>query len=160
MEHSYDDMQACLNGHVITSSFNGSPERRQEYCSGCGARTIHQCPECENRIRGAYLFFGEPGYSPDHAPGYCMHCGSAFPWTRQKIEALVELAAEEESLSNEDREILRDNAPLIATDNPKSELAALRIKRVMERVGEKSAPIFRKVIMELATEAVKSMLGL
>ena len=164
----YDTMQVCLGGHRITSSLHESPHRGETHCGKCGKRTIHACQKCGQEIRGEYRIpevniIGERVYSrsfPRSIPKFCINCGKPFPWTREKIEALEELAAEEESLSDEDRETIRQNAPLIATDDPKSELAALRIKKIMGKIGKTAAPFFTKIVTELATEAAKKLMGL
>ena len=164
----YDTMQVCMGGHMITSSLEESPEHREAYCSRCGKDTIQACQKCGQHIRGIHKvpYLDWEGrrrynsYGPYSMPKFCVNCGEPFPWTREKIEALVELAAEEESLSDEDRESIRKNAPLIATDDPKSELAARRIMKVLGKVGKSATPFFTKIVTELATEAVKKSMGL
>ena len=166
----YDTMQVCMNGHLITSALQENPAQGENFCSHCGAQTIRACPKCLREIRGVrYVSYPHPiapeymkrdEYPPYSIPNFCVHCGEPFPWTRRKMEALEEFAAEEESLSDEDRESLRQNAPLIAKDDPKSEVAALRIKKIMGKVGKTAAPFFTKIVTELATDAAKKLMGL
>jgi Uncharacterized protein conserved in bacteria len=90
---SYDVRQVCLNGHIITNSYNSLPEDRSAFCSECGQATITACPKCETRLRGYYspdAFVG--GYSPD-LPANCHSCGEPFPWAG-KISKHGELAPE------------------------------------------------------------------
>ena len=169
MAHEYDIMQVCMNGHKITGSMQEEPDSREKFCSRCGKKTISACTECGGEMQGDRWVSngtidpsGRPWYTVTRkqVQKFCVNCGEPFPWTRQKIEALNELAAEEESLSDADRESLRQNAPLIATDSPKSELAAVRIKKIMGKFGEESAPAVRKILVGVATEAVKKLIGL
>lgn len=81
----YDVQQVCLNGHQTTDTYNQSPEFRIEFCSKCGAKTIHKCPECNQTIRGDYhsdevVVIG--GSTP--IPTHCEGCGRPFPWFRKK----------------------------------------------------------------------------
>ena len=166
----YDTMQVCMNGHLITSALQENPAQGENFCSHCGAQTIRACPKCLREIRGVrYVSYPHPiapeymkrdEYPPHSTPKFCVHCGEPFPWTRRKMEALEELAAKEKSLSDEDRDSLRQNALLIAKDNPKSEVAALRIKEIIGKMREAAAPVFRKVAADLATDAAKKWLEL
>ena len=157
----YDTMQVCMNGHEINSAARSAPEHSADYCPSCGEKTITECPDCGTAIRGFY-HHRIPSIvgSSDPPPNFCMGCGKPFPWTRKKMEALVEIAAEEESLSDADRESLRRDAPLIATDNPKSEVAALRIKKIISKVRKHVAPLMWKIVTDLATEGAKKSMGL
>ena len=164
----YDTMQVCRSGHMITSSMHRNPEDRESHCSSCGAETICACDKCGQEIRGNKyvpdfrygMDFGDSAIYASSVPKFCVHCGNQFPWTREKINALVELAAEEESVSEEDRESIRQNARLIVTDNPRLEVAALQIKKIMGKIGKKVAPPFTKIVTELATETAKKLMDL
>ena len=163
----YDVMQVCMSGHMITSSLRENPECGQKHCSHCGEKTISACPQCGQEIRGSYcLPMADPDGKttfrssfPRAIPKFCINCGTPFPWTRRKIEALEELAADDKSLSDQDREALRRDAPLIVTNNPKSEVAALRIEKIMRKAGKTAAPIFTKIVAELATKSIKKKMG-
>lgn len=78
---SYDTQQVCLNGHQITDNYHRSSEFRRPFCNKCGAKTIHQCPNCGTEIKGCYhvegmLVIG----SPTPVPKFCEKCGTSFPW--------------------------------------------------------------------------------
>ena len=153
-----------MSGHRITSSMHEHPEDEKRHCPQCGKETIYACIECEKEIPGDKYVPDIPSgrrvIRASSIPQFCDNCGEMFPWTREKMEALVAIAAEEESLSDADRESLRRDAPLIATDNPESEVAALRIKKIMSKVGEHAAPLMWKIVTELATEGAKKWMGL
>ncbi len=83
----HDVQQVCLNGHQITDNYNRSSEFRKDFCSICGEKTIHQCPECDNPIKGDYHVEGVVciGGSTE-VPTHCENCGKSFPWTTRKKE--------------------------------------------------------------------------
>jgi hypothetical protein len=81
----YDVQQVCLNGHQIIANYNRSPEFRKNFCSSCGEKTIHQCPECSQPIRGEYHVDGVVAIGHTTAvPTHCENCGRPFPWTSRK----------------------------------------------------------------------------
>src|SRR5690348_2780304 len=108
--NSYDDSvryltaQICMNGHVITSGIEISPEMRANFCATCGSATISACPSCQTPIRGVYHV---PGFFSiaDHydAPNHCYNCGAVLPWTKAKLEAAKEHALELEGLNDADK---------------------------------------------------------
>lgn len=82
---SYQDIQqVCLNGHQITDSHNSSPEHRQDFCTECGAATITACPECRNPIKGDYITPGVFVACSTPVPEHCEHCGTSFPWAKNR----------------------------------------------------------------------------
>lgn len=87
----YDTQQVCLNGHQMTDLYHKYPEHRREFCSSCGASTIHKCPSCQAEIPGRYIF-SEYNISTTFAqlPKYCKGCGVEFPWA-QKTRQLNQL---------------------------------------------------------------------
>lgn len=93
---SYRDvMQVCLNGHVITERYNGSPLRRKNFCTTCEARTIMACPNCKTPIPGDIVYeniINLMGGSPV-APKICDTCGERFPWYEQRKKADDEYVA-------------------------------------------------------------------
>jgi hypothetical protein len=78
----YDVQQVCMNGHQITDSFLGLPEFRKNYCDKCGEPTIHQCPHCNEPIKGHYL--GAISINSAQIPAHCHNCGHSYPWTERK----------------------------------------------------------------------------
>jgi len=64
----YDTMQACENGHEITSMAVSHPEYRKRRCTSCGAATITECPKCGTPIQGYH-----------HIPGFAYADGSPPP---------------------------------------------------------------------------------
>lgn len=80
----FDTMQACLNGHVITSMAKTHPENLKKRCPDCGAETITQCPKCEAEIQGYEHIPGVAHIGSSGPPAYCHECGEPYPWTKDK----------------------------------------------------------------------------
>lgn len=99
-------MQVCLNGHVITDSYNRSSEFRKKFCTICGEKTTTTCSNCGREIKGDYytpnvLVLGS---APSIAPGICEYCGKDFPW-REKQNKIREAITRE----NRNAALLIDN---------------------------------------------------
>jgi len=93
-------------------------------------------------------------------PHHCAECGSPFPWTVAKTEALREAIEELDELKPEERQRLQESIPDIITNTPKSEPAALRFKKAITRLGKGAAEMVQKVLVDVGTEAVKKSMGL
>ncbi|MGF1779802.1 DUF2321 domain-containing protein [Vibrio nomapromontoriensis] len=93
----HDTQQVCLNGHQITDNFNSSPQFRKDFCSVCGERTIHQCPECNSGIPGDYHTDGVVaiGFSTP-VPSHCENCGAPYPWTKAKEKVIEQVVGNDE----------------------------------------------------------------
>lgn len=93
----HDVQQVCLNGHQVTDNYNLVPEFRKSFCSTCGEKTIHQCPECSHPIKGYYHVGGVIAFGGSTAvPTHCENCGKPFPWTERK-KSIAKLASSSES---------------------------------------------------------------
>ena len=79
----YDTMQVCVNGHMVTDSYDSYPTSRSEFCASCGARTITKCEICGAKIRGHHYIPGVVLVGTNLLPAsHCRQCGGAFPWTK------------------------------------------------------------------------------
>ena len=83
----YDVMQACTNGHVITSKAKSRTEDLRKRCPECGAETITKCPKCNADIQGFKHIPNVIHAVPNTAPAYCHECGMPYPWTVAKEHA-------------------------------------------------------------------------
>jgi hypothetical protein len=160
----YDITQVCLNGHIRNDTIGLRPERNEKFCAKCGEKTITQCPECSVPIRGAELIRDDwdgglrRWTSLTNPPAHCTACGKPFPWTIKALNATKELA-EELELSNDEAAKLEQDATDIISENPRTQVATLRIKKVMQKIGEEGANILRGILVNLACEAAKKQLG-
>lgn len=155
----HDVMQVCLNGHRITAYAFTKPEFRQDFCDKCGEATIDKCPACSSSIRGKY-------HSPNvfvakdvPVPAYCHGCGKPYPWQEAAIANLKDVLREGE-LSDADIAAAEATLPDVLRDTPKSEAAALRLKRIMGGLGKPVYDVAIKVVSDIASETAKKTMGL
>ena len=158
-QRGYDVALICLNGHVITSIFGTQPERGSKHCDECGAATISTCPSCKTEIRGVYRTLRPDvrGYSK---PGYCHECGKPYPWTEASLQAAKDLTDEVDGLTTEQKELLKKSLGDLVRDTPRTSMAVVQFKKFMGKVGSAAAKAFQKILIEIATDAVKKQLGL
>ena len=155
----------CLNGHFVTSlehpptgrswtairnrlEHPPPPKQFPRFCSQCGVDNISACQHCQAPIE--YV---------RSRPAYCGGCGKAYPWQAAAIENLRAILQEAE-LSTEDREEIDSALPDVVRDTPKSESAALSMKRVLGKIGKPLYDIALKVVTDVASETTKKTLGL
>ena len=155
----YDVAQVCLNGHVINDNYKSSPEFNQDFCDQCGEKTITECSSCHELIKGEYhikgVFGGIPGYIP---PSYCHKCGNAFPWIQTALDSAKELLDFDESINNDDKELLLNSMKEISKDTSKTEVNALKIKKIAKRLGSDTYDAFIKIAVDVGTEIAKKTL--
>ena len=155
----FDAAQICLNGHVVNSAVKKYPEFNKAFCEICGQPTITKCPNCGAEIRGEYhssvLSIGGSYYK---APAFCSNCGSPYPWTKSRIEAAKELADELDSISDEEKEILKKSIDDLIRDTPRTEVAAVKFKRIVAKTGAETANLFKEILIEIVSETVKKMI--
>lgn len=152
---SYHVAEVCPNRHVSTSSADTSPELREKFCSSCGEPTMTQCPSCRAAIRGYYYVEGVFSFSEYTPPAHCHNCGSAFPWTARKIAGAVELVEVGGSLTDSEIVQLRTDLTELTRDSPKTQVASLRYKKVMAKVGSTVAQGVRDIVVDVLSEAAK-----
>ena len=66
--------------------------------------------------------------------------------------------ADELDISDSDREILKSAIVDLSTDNPKTELAAGRYKRIVSSVGKSAGNALKSILVDVITESAKKML--
>ena len=154
----YYSMLVCENGHVLTECLERSAAAAA-YCDKCGAKTISTCPSCGSKVRGQLINsnFVMICFTAT-APKYCPECGEPYPWTLATIEALKELAALDDDLDEVDKTILIDSAKDAMTDNPKTRVAALKVKKVLGRAGKATASAARDLLVDVLAESAKKMI--
>jgi len=153
----YDVSQICLNGHTITRRASSSPQVLQKFCDKCGEATITNCPNCNTPIRGEYETDGVVfiGFSTPPAPNFCHECGKPYPWTARKMATAKELSDELDELSKDEIEKLKSSLDDLVVDNPRTELAATRFKKIMSKVGKESYEMMKAVMIDMMSEAAR-----
>lgn len=156
---TYRVAQICPNGHVATTSADESPERREAFCSQCGEATIMHCPSCSALIRGYYHIDGVLSlggvYQP---PSFCHNCGKAFSWTERRIASAVELVEIGADLSLEELQQFRSDLTELTKDGARVQVASLRFKKVMGKVGASVASGVQNIVVNVLSEAAKKAL--
>jgi hypothetical protein len=156
-EGTYDTMQVCMSGHWISSSYEDYPEFNKAFCPECGEPTTTLCPACKARIKGAYR--GVFSASEHPVPSFCDACGMAYPWQVARIANALEVLRLQGLSEAEVREV-EQNLPDIARDNPRTQAAALRIRKLLGKAGKPVYDVCIKVIGDIAAATAKSHLGL
>ena len=131
------------------------PESRKAFCPDCGASTITACVECHADIPG--IMWGSLSPEPRKPPRYCQACGSAHPWHQSAIANAIEVL-EELELGDDELATARAALPDLIADTPKSEVAILRMRRVLSKAGKPAYDLGIKVVSDLASEVIKKAL--
>jgi hypothetical protein len=162
----------CTNGHFLDFDQSGEMdeddgdwpvvhawqverlERKHErlaFCSECGSQGISACANCHKPIVVKQLF--------SDRPSYCSVCGTSFPWTVTSLTAARDFADELE-LSDDDKAKLKATFDDLTVDTPRTELAAHRFKRFIQKIGPSAGDVLTKIVVNIATEAARKGMGL
>lgn len=76
----------------------------------------------------------------------------------KQIISAKELIDEIDDLDFVERERLKQSIDDIITDNPRNEIATVRIKKLLPKVGVQFGGALKEIIVSLASEAAKKML--
>ena len=154
----YDTARICLNGHVITDDIKTSSE--ESFCDRCGAATITECGKCRASIRGCpHAPWGEFAvFMPYKAPAFCFNCGVPFPWTESSLKAAHDLANEISEIEKGERDILNQSLDDLVRDTPQTEVAAVRFKRIVSKLGPEVAGAFKTIVINIASETAKRII--
>lgn len=156
MSEGFDVAQICNNGHEVNSTYNNMPEFRQEHCEQCGAKSVTACQHCKKSIRGKY--WGTMSLAKYEIPKYCGECGTAFPWTTARMEAIRELVEMAPGLSEADKQLVNEALPDIAKSTPRTEVAILKMRKALSKSKDFGKKIFEKVATDIATDQAKLLL--
>lgn len=150
----YRDAQICCNGHVISSS----SKNVEKFCSECGSATISECPNCNTSIRGSEYFPGVIGIAPYTVPSYCYNCGSPYPWTKSKLEAIQELLDFDESLSPDKKDYINENINSLTSDTPKTKVVATKIKHYLSEMAISTGEAIKDILVDIISETAKKII--
>ena len=56
------------------------------------------------------------------------------------------------------KELLKNSLDDIIAENPKTEMAAIKLKHIMAKVGQEAAKALRDIIVDIASETAKKIL--
>ncbi|KKB09392.1 DUF2321 domain-containing protein [Devosia chinhatensis] len=148
--------QACLNGHIVTGNINDRDST--PFCAECGEATINACLSCTKPLRGAYET--EYGYYPMKLPAFCYACGRPFPWTERRVQTAKDLADEVEGLDGAELTKAKDSFIVLVSDTPQTPVAAARVTKLLQKAGPVIGGGIRDIVVSIATDAAKRMMGL
>jgi len=151
----YRIAEICKNGHVTTACADQYPEFREKYCSKCGEETLMQCPDCNTPIRGYYDIPGRVSFSDYSIPAYCYNCGKAYPWTINKLEAVLELVGIGGELSDSELTVFKNDLGELIKDSPKVQVASVRFKCFMKKVGITVGEGVKEILVGIVSEAAR-----
>ena len=154
--YSYDTAQICVNGHVVNLSYHDGPQFRRDFCVDCGARTIITCPSCNTEIVGHYR--NHTGLEPPMTPRFCTACGRPYPWIHARIAAAKAMADELDGLSDAERITIKASIDDIAADTPMTEVAVVRVKKLIPKVLAGGGEALRRLIVDVASETASKTL--
>lgn len=151
----YKTARVCLNGHATDPSLEPVPTvtPTKEFCDTCGALTITICQDCNLRIPG-YLR-GSMTTIPYSPPSFCKGCGKSFPWTESRLKAAQELADEQENLTPEERETLKNSLDDIVRDTSHATVGATRFKKLVAKAGKEAAEGFKNILVDIVSETIR-----
>ena len=138
--------QICLTGHTLHCD-DGMAFDSDVYCTQCGAAGIHQCPHCNEPIRGTEKYHTH--YSRPH---FCHRCGKPYPWMQERLQTARELLYHDEKLTMDDRSKLFDLLKYVMSD-PKGDLVPAK-KKLIEIILEKATAPVREFILDLAAKTM------
>jgi len=101
---------------------------------------------------------GTLDYTDLPLPIFCPECGKPYPWTEVKLKAAKELADELDNLNPKERETLKKSLDDIIRNTPQTPVAATRFKRLIAKAGPVVADSFRKILVDIASEAAKKII--
>lgn len=153
---AFDTGQACLNGHIVTGDVNDGT--RSLFCASCGEATINACPSCERLLRGNERTDG--WFVGMTLPAFCFACGKPFPWTERRVQAAKDLADEVEGLEGAELTKAKDSFIVLVSDTPQTPVAAARVTKLLQKAGPVIGGGIRDIVVSIATDAAKKMMGL
>ena len=127
-------MQVCLNGHQITATAATAPAFCKPFCPDCGAETIMACPTCKAAIQGFYHIQGVFSFREPPIPNNCHQCGTAYPWRQAAIANAIEVLQME--LEGHDAASIPELVAAASTEVPGTQIAALKLKRILPKIGK------------------------
>lgn len=157
-ERGFYTALVCRDGHVLTSISELRPEEVTPFCPHCASPTLTACESCGKPIPGGTkgsMYLGD--FVP---PVYCRYCAAAMPWTAARLDTLRELTGIQEGLTDEERATLDRSWDELTRDTARTQVAVVQVKRLLPKIAGASAEAMRKIITEVATDAVRKQMGL
>lgn len=146
----HHDALICLKGHVLHCS--GGLFDLGAYCTICGETCIHECPNCQEPIRGMPVRTSVAAY---RRPQYCHRCGHPYPWTEHSMKVARELIEHDNKLSPEDREKVWEGLKDVMAD-PRDALVPAK-RKLIGITLEKASQFVREFVLDLLAKTITEM---
>jgi hypothetical protein len=150
-DRHYWTAQICLAGHVQNGGIRVIPA--EKYCE-CGTETIHQCPSCNNNIKGGARNYANLMETP---PTGCLKCGKPYPWTQAAVEKIAKLI-DESALSTTEKQETKTDLDSIIKNTPGAESAARRTHGRLAKIGGVLRVAYQEYIVPLAAETIAKII--
>lgn len=134
-----------------------APARNAKFCEACGAAAVAACDHCGQKVRGFYFVPGVVSATPYKPPSHCTGCGKPFPWTEERVHAIVDLIEMTEAPASE-QAALRDSIPALVAETPSTAVAVARFRKFFGGAGKQVADGIKSVVVEITTEAIRRQL--
>jgi len=155
-EEGYDVMQVCLNGHQITDSAETLPDHRKNFCDECGEKTIDTCQQCNATIQGHLK--GTLSVRSTKVPNNCPNCGATYPWRQETIANAIEVL--QMDMDTADAASVPDLVKMVVIEAPRTEVSALKLKKILGKMGKPTYDICINVLSDIMSETAKKTLGM
>jgi hypothetical protein len=153
------EQQICISGHFIQPN-RRTVTQKYAFCPDCGDEVINKC-QCNAPLTVRGYSERQGNYVVDKylpIPKYCWACGKPLPWTEQIINATHELVEELEELSDQERKLITDNIEDFIDENPRTVLAATRIKKVILRAKDQAQIALKSFMIDVASKIAEDVL--
>jgi hypothetical protein len=151
----YEVSEICLNRHVTNAGiYVLYPGDLLKRCEKCGEQTTTTCLHCGKEIRrrlGAGMIFDGP-------PSFCREYGEPYPWTERALAEATELVEEQQLLSDQEKQELKNTLPDLVKDTPRTQVAAMKFKRLATKAGTEALGMLRDVLVDIASETAKKII--
>jgi hypothetical protein len=122
----------------------------------CGAVTVTKCQNCSSSIRGYFMAFR--GDHPYKTPSFCHTCGEPYPWTISRMKAAADLINEMESINDQEKKALIESVQEMTKDTPQSQVASVRYRKIIVKVGKETGDAMRDIIINIVSETIRRSL--
>lgn len=150
--------RVCLNGHLVSNDDEPGTSPPTGFCTVCGGRVIAACEYCQEPLRGRYRPQpGEVFTSAWQRPRYCHACGRAHPWQTALLSAAKQLVDEAGGLQADERETMVRSIEAVARDAAGLELAAARLRRLLEKLDADDRRFVRRTIESVSGDEARRL---
>ena len=151
--------EACLNGHVTTSTVGVEPKKTSKFCPRCGQPTIRACPSCSTPLRGAY-YEDEIGYLVEsyRLPQFCHECGGQFEWTKRIVAEAAAVVRDSGIATGEELAQFSNDIPELVVETPKTVAAASQTRVLLGRLSASARTLVHDILVEVISNAVSGQI--